>query len=57
MEIQVDKTFLQNLVDEESDRVAFSTNKGKSDDISTDANFRTACGVDNCYSEYSNVFV
>jgi len=31
MEKQVDKTFLQKLVDEESDRVAYSTNKGKSD--------------------------
>jgi len=29
--MEVDKTFLQNLLDEESDRVAFSTNKGKSD--------------------------
>ena len=31
MEKQTDKTFIQKLIDEESDRVAFSTNKGKSD--------------------------
>ena len=31
MEKQTGKTFIQKLVDEESDRVAFSTNKGKSD--------------------------